>query len=132
LVPDLEAGNMLAKNLSFVAKADSAGIVLGARVPIILTSRTDSLRGRVASCSNCGAVCRCPTPRFDGGGCVKVMDTIVVANAGSSSVNARLRLPPVIGRAVEKPSTDHQWARLRSHPSRLSNVGGGRWNSSLD
>jgi phosphate acetyltransferase len=51
LVPDLEAGNMLAKNLTFMAKADSAGIVLGARVPIILTSRADSLRARMASCA---------------------------------------------------------------------------------
>jgi phosphate acetyltransferase len=42
---------MLAKNLSFLAKADSAGIVLGARVPIILTSRADSLRARMASCA---------------------------------------------------------------------------------
>ena len=42
VVPDLEAGNMLAKSLSFPAKADAAGIVLGARVPIILTSRVDS------------------------------------------------------------------------------------------
>lgn len=51
VVPDLEAGNMLAKNLSFLAKADSAGIVLGARVPIVLTSRADSLRARMASCA---------------------------------------------------------------------------------
>jgi len=51
VVPDLEAGNMLAKNLSFIAKADSAGIVLGARVPIILTSRADSVRSRMASCA---------------------------------------------------------------------------------
>jgi phosphate acetyltransferase len=51
VVPDLEAGNMLAKNLTFMMKADSAGIVLGARVPIILTSRADSLRGRMASCA---------------------------------------------------------------------------------
>jgi phosphate acetyltransferase len=49
VVPDLEAGNMLAKNLSFLANADAAGIVLGARVPIILTSRADSLRTRMAS-----------------------------------------------------------------------------------
>ena len=42
VVPDLEAGNMLAKSLSFLADADAAGIVLGARVPIILTSRADS------------------------------------------------------------------------------------------
>jgi phosphate acetyltransferase len=51
VVPDLEAGNMLAKNLSFLAKADAAGIVLGARVPIILTSRADSVRSRLASCA---------------------------------------------------------------------------------
>ena len=51
VVPDLEAGNMLAKNLSFLAQADAAGIVLGARVPIILTSRADSVRIRMASCA---------------------------------------------------------------------------------
>jgi len=51
LVPDLEAGNILAKLLSFLAKADSAGLVLGARVPIILTSRADSVRSRIASCA---------------------------------------------------------------------------------
>jgi phosphotransacetylase len=51
LVPDLEAGNILAKQLSFLAHADSAGLVLGARVPIILTSRADSVRSRVASCA---------------------------------------------------------------------------------
>lgn len=51
LVPDLEAGNMLAKQLSFLAGADAAGIVLGARVPIVLTSRADSVRSRMASCA---------------------------------------------------------------------------------
>jgi phosphate acetyltransferase len=51
LAPDLEAGNILAKQLTFLAKADSAGIVLGARVPIILTSRADSVRSRIASCA---------------------------------------------------------------------------------
>jgi phosphate acetyltransferase len=51
LVPDLEAGNMLAKSLSFLAGADAAGIVLGAKVPIILTSRADSLLTRLASCA---------------------------------------------------------------------------------
>jgi phosphate acetyltransferase len=50
LAPDLEAGNSLAKQLSFLANADSAGLVLGARVPIILTSRADSVRSRTASC----------------------------------------------------------------------------------
>jgi phosphotransacetylase len=51
LVPDLEAGNMLAKQLTFLAKADSAGLVLGAKVPVILTSRADSVRSRIASCA---------------------------------------------------------------------------------
>jgi phosphate acetyltransferase len=51
VVPDLEAGNMLAKSLGFLAGADSAGIVLGARVPIVLTSRADSVHSRLASCA---------------------------------------------------------------------------------
>lgn len=51
VVPDLEAGNMLAKNLTFLSGADAAGIVLGARVPIVLTSRADSTRTRLASCA---------------------------------------------------------------------------------
>jgi phosphotransacetylase len=50
LAPDLEAGNMLAKNLTFLSRADAAGLVLGARVPIILTSRADNQRTRLASC----------------------------------------------------------------------------------
>ena len=50
VAPDLEAGNMLAKSLTFLAGADAAGIVLGARVPIILTSRADSVLTRLASC----------------------------------------------------------------------------------
>jgi phosphate acetyltransferase len=51
VVPDLEAGNMLAKSLSFLAQADAAGLVLGARVPITLTSRADSILTRLASCA---------------------------------------------------------------------------------
>jgi len=51
IVPDLEAGNMLAKSLTFLAGADAAGIVLGARVPIVLTSRADSVTTRLASCA---------------------------------------------------------------------------------
>lgn len=51
VVPDLEAGNMLAKNLTFLSHADAAGILLGARVPIILTSRADDVRTRMASCA---------------------------------------------------------------------------------
>ena len=49
LAPDLEAANILAKQLAFLARADSAGVVLGARVPIILTSRADNVRSRIAS-----------------------------------------------------------------------------------
>ena len=56
VVPDLEAGNMLAKSLSFLAGADAAGIVLGARVPIMLTSRADSMLTRLASCAVAGLV----------------------------------------------------------------------------
>jgi phosphotransacetylase len=51
LAPDLEAGNILAKQLTFLANADSAGLVVGARVPVILTSRADSVRARIASCA---------------------------------------------------------------------------------
>ncbi|MBB5577162.1 phosphate acetyltransferase [Rhizobium paranaense] len=51
VVPNLESGNMLAKNLTFLLRADAAGIVLGARVPIILTSRADTVRARLASCA---------------------------------------------------------------------------------
>ena len=51
LAPDLEAGNILAKQLTFLANADSAGLVLGAKVPVILTSRADSVRARIASCA---------------------------------------------------------------------------------
>jgi phosphotransacetylase len=51
LAPDLEAGNILAKQLTFLANADSAGLVLGSRVPVILTSRADSVRSRIASCA---------------------------------------------------------------------------------
>jgi phosphotransacetylase len=49
VVPDVESGNMVAKQLQYLAGADSAGIVLGARVPVVLTSRADQLRARIAS-----------------------------------------------------------------------------------
>ncbi len=51
LVPDIEAGNMLAKQLEYLGGAEMAGVVLGARVPIVLTSRSDSARARLASCA---------------------------------------------------------------------------------
>jgi phosphate acetyltransferase len=68
VVPDLESGNMLAKSLSFMAGADAAGIVLGARVPVILTSRADSVMTRLASCAVAVLVAKA---RRDAGG--KVM-----------------------------------------------------------
>ncbi|MCT2400738.1 bifunctional enoyl-CoA hydratase/phosphate acetyltransferase [Novosphingobium mangrovi (ex Huang et al. 2023)] len=61
VVPDLEAGNMLAKQLTFLGGADAAGVVLGARVPIILTSRADSLRTRLASCAIAAMLARAST-----------------------------------------------------------------------
>ncbi|MBD2748601.1 phosphate acetyltransferase [Microvirga sp. BT688] len=64
VVPDLEAGNMLAKSLTFLADADAAGIVLGARVPIILTSRADSTITRLASCAVASLVADAQRTRF--------------------------------------------------------------------
>ncbi|MHA3790636.1 bifunctional enoyl-CoA hydratase/phosphate acetyltransferase [Sphingomonas sp. YL-JM2C] len=66
VVPDLEAGNMLAKQLTFLGGADAAGIVLGARVPIILTSRADSLRTRLASCGVAVLMARAATKAAPG------------------------------------------------------------------
>jgi phosphotransacetylase len=62
VVPDLEAGNMLAKQLIFLAGADAAGVVLGARVPIILTSRADTERTRLASCAVAVLLAQQPAP----------------------------------------------------------------------
>jgi phosphate acetyltransferase len=66
LCPDLEAGNILAKQLTFLANADSAGLVLGARVPIILTSRADSVRSRIASCGVAMLVAHARRTRLQG------------------------------------------------------------------
>ncbi len=85
VVPDLEAGNMLAKSLSFLAGADAAGIVLGARVPIILTSRADSVLTRLASCAVAALVAsvrRESTARLS----PEMTEAIAVLNAGSSSL----------------------------------------------
>lgn len=68
VVPDLEAGNMLAKQLSFLAGADAAGVVVGARVPIILTSRADSERTRIASCEVAVLLARAPLGKPAKGG----------------------------------------------------------------
>ena len=84
LAPDLEAGNILAKQLSFLANADSAGLVLGARVPIILTSRADSVRARIASCGV--AMLAAHARRRQGRRRVRMDDYALVLNAGSSSL----------------------------------------------
>lgn len=65
VVPDLEAGNMLAKQLSFLAGADAAGVVVGARVPIVLTSRADSARTRIASCAVAVLMARARSRKLD-------------------------------------------------------------------
>jgi phosphotransacetylase len=70
LVPDLEAGNILYKNLTYLARADAAGIVLGARAPVVLTSRTDTVRTRLASCALAAEYARwqrSPEARGEGG-----------------------------------------------------------------
>jgi phosphotransacetylase len=67
LAPDLEAGNILAKQLSFLANADSAGMVLGAKVPVILTSRADNVRSRIASCAVAKLVAHARRGNMQGG-----------------------------------------------------------------
>ena len=86
VVPDLESGNMLAKNLAYFAKADGAGIVLGARVPIVLTSRADSPRARMASAAVAALYANARRRSAPIAARVIAMDTILVVNAGSSSV----------------------------------------------
>ena len=93
VVPDLEAGNMLAKSLTFLAGADAAGIVLGARVPIILTSRADSLIARLASCAVAALVAHARREAAQQGRRVRrsaMADAILVLNAGSSSIKFSL------------------------------------------
>ena len=89
IVPDLEAGNMLAKSLSFLAQADSAGIVLGAKVPIILTSRADSVMARLASCAVASLVASLRRESAAEGD-RRMSDAILVLNAGSSSIKFSL------------------------------------------
>ena len=87
VVPDLEAGNMLAKQLSFLANADAAGIVLGARVPIILTSRADTVR---RAWRPARSPCCSPTPAGSSGvpwpRSRRMADAVLTINAGSSSL----------------------------------------------
>ena len=90
VVPDLEAGNMLAKNLTFLSHADAAGIVLGARVPIILTSRADNVRTRMASCAVAMLLPRTARWPSSRSGPEPMTETILVVNAGSSSIKFQL------------------------------------------
>ena len=90
VVPDLEAGNMLAKNLTFLSHADAAGIVLGARVPIILTSRADHVRTRMASCAVAALYSRTARWPSSRSGPEPMSETILVVNAGSSSIKFQL------------------------------------------
>ncbi len=75
---------MLAKQLSFLANADSAGMVLGAKVPVILTSRADSVRSRIASCAVAMLVAH--ARRTEAVGVMAMDDYALVLNAGSSSL----------------------------------------------
>ena len=90
VVPDLESGNMLAKNLAYFAKADSAGIVLGARVPIVLTSRADFAAGTDGLRRGRRALRQCTATQCADCRRVIAMDTILVVNAGSSSVKFQI------------------------------------------
>ena len=81
---------MLAKNLAYFAKADGAGIVLGARVPIVLTSRADSARARMASCAVAALYADARRRQCANRRRVIAMDTILVVNAGSSSVKFQI------------------------------------------
>ena len=92
VVPDLEAGNMLAKNLTFLSHADAAGIVLGARVPIILTSRADNIRTRHGILRGRDAAPPQPDIQAAAFGPSVMTETILVVNAGSSSIKFQLFL----------------------------------------
>src|SRR5262249_15354482 len=84
-----EAGNILAKQLSFLANADSAGLVVGARVPVILTSRADSVRSRIASCAVAVMAARARRQTLQVVTEAAVMTghgLVLVLNAGSSSL----------------------------------------------
>ena len=97
VVPDLEAGNMLAKQLEYLGGAASAGIVLGARVPIILTSRADSREARIARAPPlqwsrggwAARCCRCTGAQGSSRGC-QMSEPILVLNCGSSSIKFAL------------------------------------------
>ena len=109
LAPDLEAGNMLAKQLTFLANADSAGLVLGARVPIILTSRADSVRSRIASCAVACLVAHARRKEQARGASV-MDDYALVLNAGSSSLKfcVFVRRRTKMATGVPRPDRGHR------------------------
>ena len=139
IVPNLESGNMLAKSLAILAQADAAGIVLGAKVPIILTSRADSVMARLASCAV--AVLRRPGAarrrrQGDRLGVASAMtDAILVLNAGSSSIKFSLfarrgaDLALVAGGQVEGLGTA---PRFVAKDAAGSQVGEKRWPAGRD
>jgi phosphate acetyltransferase len=96
VAPDLEAGNMLAKSLSFLAQADAAGIVLGARVPVILTSRADSVTTRLASCAVAALVAKARRSVTRNWSCC------------SSAMGTRL----ILWKGVTHAACTRQWPRL--------------------
>ena len=122
VVPDLEAGNMLAKSLTFLADADAAGIVLGARVPIILTSRADSTITRLASCAVASLVAEAQrTQLSDSGGlshdtCPASSSTR--ARRASSSRSSTCRMRQSRARVSER-SLRGSGRRMRVSPSRM-------------
>ena len=125
VVPDLEAGNMLAKSLSFMADADAAGIVLGARVPVILTSRADSVPTRLASCAVAALVAKARREDLQEGGGVMSR-----RNRGSQrglvehqvlAVRANRRRPRARCCAARpRPSTPRRASSPRTRPARRS------------
>ena len=108
---------MLAKNLTFLAHADAAGIVLGARVPIVLTSRADSVRTRLASCAV--AALYADARRREGRGAGGLMQAILVVNAGSSSLKFQIFAidGDAAGAAGEGPDRRHRRAPAPARPA---------------
>lgn len=126
VVPDLEAGNMLAKNLSFLANAQAAGIVLGARVPIVLTSRADSAQTRLASCAVATLYAHhlaraTPWPDATPTEYATMSDNLLVINAGSSSLKFYLyeiaegdELRPTLGGQLDGIGGSRPHLRIRA------------------
>jgi phosphotransacetylase len=119
LVPGMEAGNMLAKELSFLANAEAAGIVLGARVPIILTSRADSVRARLASCA-VAAIC---------GYARSVSTSDLSPRYGGNALEARHDALTVMWRNERGAIVSERSGPVLERPPRLSNRAMGSFNT---